>query len=298
MADPTPTEITEAVVRSVAGAPAARVREVSEALVRHLHAFICEVEPTHHEWAAGIDFLTRTGHMSSDTRQEFILLSDALGVSMLVDAINHRLPTGATETTVLGPFYVPPPEFEDGSDMRGGIAGAPLYISGSVRSVSGQPQADATIDIWHCDANGLYDVQQLDALPGLSARGRFRPRADGTFHLWTIRPCAYPIPTDGPVGEMLMAQGRSPFRPEHVHFMVSAPGHHKLVTHLFAAEDKHLASDVVFGVKESLVRSFERHSGGVAPDGRTMNGTWFSLDAHLVLTPLTDAGSDGNGAIP
>lgn len=276
------TNITGAVLDSVANAVSPRAREISEALIRHLHAFIREIEPSEAEWSAGIDFLTRTGHMSSDTRQEFILLSDTLGASMLVDAINHRLPSGATATTVFGPFYVPPPEFANGDDIRGDLTGTPLFISGSVTSVSGAALADAVIDIWHCDADGFYDVQRPDA-PGLAARARFRTEQDGSFHLWTVRPTAYPIPTDGPVGEMLAAQGRHPYRPEHVHFLVEAPGYRKLVTHLFAQGDDRLSSDVVFGVKDSLIRSYDRHEGGVAPDGRTMTGTWFALRGDFAL---------------
>ncbi|WP_200921944.1 dioxygenase family protein [Novosphingobium sp. Leaf2] len=232
---------------------------------------------------AGIDFLTRTGQMCSEARQEFILLSDTLGASMLVDAINHRLPTGATATTVFGPFYTPPPAFADGDDISEGLTGTPLLITGSVRSASGKPLPDAIVDIWHCDADGFYDLQGPAGITSLSGRGRFCTQADGSFHLWTIRPTAYPIPTDGPVGEMLAAQGRHPFRPEHVHFLVEAPGHRKLVTHLFAQDDDWLFSDVVFGVKNSLIRHFERHEGGTAWGNRQMDGTWFSLRGDFQL---------------
>ena len=269
--------ITEAVLAHVRAAPDPRVRQVSEALVRHLHAFVREVEPSEAEWDWGIRFLTETGHMCSQTRQEFILLSDTLGVSMLVDAINHRVPGGATETTVFGPFYVPPPAFAAGADISAGRSGRPMYIGGGVADAKGQPIAGATVDVWHSDDEGFYDLQKLDREPGLSGRGRFVTDAAGRFHLWTIRPTAYPIPNDGPVGRMLAAQGRHPFRPEHVHFMITAPGQAKLVTHIFADGDTYLESDVVFGVKTSLIRTFERHEGGAAPDGRAMAGEWFSL---------------------
>ncbi|GGF10505.1 6-chlorohydroxyquinol-1,2-dioxygenase [Aliidongia dinghuensis] len=257
--------ITDAVLERVAAAPDARVRQISEALVRHLHAFVREVEPTQAEWAAGIEFLTRTGQMCDDKRQEFILLSDTLGVSMLVDAINHRRPAGATETTVLGPFYVQnPPEFPLSADISGGMRGQKLFVDGSVATLDGTPIAGAVVDVWHADAEGYYDVQQ----PGdLAGRARFRTDADGHFHFWTIRPAAYPIPHDGPVGEMLEAQGRHPFRPAHVHFVIAAPGHETLVTHVFAAGDDYLDSDVVFGVKDSIIRPYSVHEAGTAPDG-------------------------------
>lgn len=281
--------ITDAVVERVQSAPDDRVRRVSEALVRHLHAFVREVEPTESEWDWGIRFLTETGQMCSATRQEFILLSDTLGVSMLVDAINHRFPKGATETTVFGPFYVPPPSFEHGEAINGDLAGRPMYIGGSVADANGQPISGATVDVWHSDDQGFYDLQKLDAGHDLSARGRFVTGADGRFHLWTIRPVAYPIPNDGPVGKMLEAQGRHPYRPEHVHFMITAPGQAKLVTHIFADGDEYLDSDVVFGVKQSLIREFERHVGGNAPDGRAQAGEWFSLEHDFRLAPARGA---------
>ena len=185
-----------------------------------------EVEPTIEEWEAGIRFLTETGQMCTDTRQEFILLSDTLGVSMLVDAINHRLPEGATETTVLGPFFVADaPELPLGADISGGMTGQPLYVEGSVRSIDGEPLAGAIVDTWHSDDDGFYDVQHLDEVGGLALRGRFRTDDDGRFRFWSIVPKFYPIPYDGPVGKMLEAQGRHPYRPAHVHFMIAAPGY-------------------------------------------------------------------------
>lgn len=174
-----------------------------------------------------------------------------------------------------------------GEDMSGELQGTPLFISVSVASVSGEPLRDAVVDIWHCDSEGFYDLQRPMGAEGLSARGRFRIREDGSFSLWTIRPTAYPIPTDGPVGEMLAAQGRHPFRPEHVHFLIEAPGHRTLITHLFAKGDDWLSSDVVFGVKESLIQSFDRHEGGVAPDGREMSGSWFTLHHDFRLAEIT-----------
>ena len=213
--------ITDAVLQRVRAAKDDRIRQVSEALVRHLHAFVREIEPTQAEWEAGIDFLTRTGQMCDDKRQEFILLSDTLGVSMLVDAINHRTPEGATETTVLGPFYVQrAPEHPLGADISGTMEGAPLLVTGTVSTAGGKPLAGAVVDVWHSDNDGYYDVQQLDEIGDLAMRARFRTDENGRFWFWSIRPAAYPIPHDGPVGKMLEAQGRHPWRPAHVHFMI------------------------------------------------------------------------------
>jgi hydroxyquinol 1,2-dioxygenase len=280
------TTITDAVLARVGGASDPRVRQVSEALVRHLHAFIREIEPTEAEWDWGIRFLTETGHICSETRQEFILLSDTLGVSMLVDAINHRLPGSATQTTVFGPFYVPPPEFSNGEDIKGHLTGRPMYVSGTVGSADGTPLPGAVVDVWHSDDQGYYDLQKLDDDPRYAGRGRLKADETGKFHFWTVRPSPYPIPNDGPVGKMLEAQGRHPYRPEHIHFMITAAGHRNLVTHIFASGDKYLGSDVVFGVKHSLVRDYEPHAGGQAPDGRTMEGEWFSLHYDFRLAPL------------
>lgn len=277
------TTITEAVLTSVRGAPDARVKQISEALIRHLHAFIREIEPTESEWERGIRFLTETGHLCSNTRQEFILLSDTLGVSMLVDAINHRLPGGATETTVFGPFYVTPPTYPNGANIKGHLSGRPMFVAGTVSSTQAEPLPGATIDVWHSDQEGFYDLQKLDQHPQFAGRGRFHADASGHFHLWTIRPSPYPIPNDGTVGAMLKAQGRHPYRPEHIHFLIEAPGHRKLVTHLFAASDGYLESDVVFGVKDSLVREYVRHSDGIAPDGQPMQGEWYSLQHDFNL---------------
>jgi hydroxyquinol 1,2-dioxygenase len=283
--------ITEAVLERVGGASSPRVREISEALVRHLHAFIREVEPTIEEWEAGIRFLTDTGKMCSETRQEFILLSDTLGVSMLVDAINHRLP-GATESTVLGPFYVEDaPEMPLGADISKGMKGRPLYVEGTVASVDGKPLAGARVDTWHSDDDGFYDVQHLDKTGGLALRGRFRTDAEGRFRFWSIVPTFYPIPYDGPVGKMLEAQGRHPYRPAHVHFMIAAPGYEKLVTHVFVAGDKYLDSDAVFGVKESLIRELEERPAGSGPDGRQMTQAFSILRYGFRLAPASQGGA-------
>jgi hydroxyquinol 1,2-dioxygenase len=282
--------ITEAVLERVKDAVDPRTRHISEALVRHLHAFLREVRLTQTEWAYGVDFLTRTGHMCDDKRQEFTLLSDTLGVSTLVDAINHPVTAGATETTVLGPFFVQAaPEKPLGVDISGGVEGEPMIVTGTVASADGQPLEGAIVDVWHSDDDGYYDVQQLDKLGSLAMRARFRTDQNGHFNFWSIMPAAYPIPHDGPVGEMLRAQGRHPWRPAHVHFMISAPGYERLVTHVFVAGDQYLDSDSVFGVKDSLIREYKRCPSGPAPDGRVMDSPFVHLNYDFGLTPSVRA---------
>ncbi|MFN4154367.1 MAG: intradiol ring-cleavage dioxygenase [Paracoccaceae bacterium] len=234
-----------------------RLRRVMSSLVSHLHAFIKDVELTEAEWETAIGFLTRTGQISTDTRQEFILLSDALGVSMLVDAVNHRAPEGATESTVFGPFHVEgAPELPMGTcislDGKGDIC---LY-EGRVLDLDGNPIADALVDVWSDNADGFYDVQQPDLQPKWNNRGVFRTGPDGVYAFRGIKPVSYPIPDDGPVGQMLTALGRHPWRPAHMHFRVTAPGHARLITHIFVGGDDYLTSDAVFGVKASLIADF------------------------------------------
>lgn len=260
--------LTDEVISRLKNSKSPRAKQVSEALVRHLHAFIREIEPTQKEWEFAIDFLTRTGHMCDDKRQEFILLSDTLGASMLVDAINHRQPEGVTESTVFGPFYVAgAKEYESGADLSEGVEGRPMLVTGTVSNAKGQPIAGATVNLWQADTEGFYDVQHMDSL---ALRGVLHTNERGQFSCWTVRPAPYPIPDDGPVGQMLDAQGRHPWRPAHVHFMLEAPGYEKLVTHVFADNDPYLDSDVVFGVKNSLIRDYTECPPGTAPDGRDM----------------------------
>lgn len=278
--------ITQAVLDQVGKAPSERVRQISEAAVRHLHDFVREVEPTMEEWKWAIGFLTAVGAKCSGTRQEFILLSDTLGVSMLVDAINHRLPQGVTETTVLGPFYVQnPPEFPLGADISSGMPGRRLYVEGTVSSTGGAPLPGAVVDVWHSDEDGYYDVQHYDEGGGVAMRARLRADAEGHFRFWTIVPKFYPVPYDGPVGTMLEAQGRHPYRPAHVHFMLEAPGYRKLATHVFIDGDEYLDSDVVFGVKSSLVRSLEEHAAGRAPDGSEVAEPYSVMRYDFALAP-------------
>ena len=236
-----------------------RLAHVMTSLVNHLHAFIKDVELTEEEWAAAISFLTRSGQICSDTRQEFILLSDILGVSMLVDAINHRQPEGATETTVFGPFHVDgAPERQMGDSISLDGKGETCLFEGRVLDLDGNPVEGALIDVWSDNEDGFYDVQQPGVQPPFNNRGIFRTGADGRYAFRGIRPVSYPIPHDGPAGQLLDALGRHPWRPAHMHFMVTAPGYRRVITHLFVSGDPYLESDAVFGVKASLITPFER----------------------------------------
>lgn len=283
MRDLNEDSITAAVLERFDETPDPRLHQILQSLVRHLHGFVREVEPSFAEWEQAIGFLTAVGHMCDDKRQEFILLSDTLGVSMLVDAINHRLPEGATPTTVLGPFFVEnAPELPLGAEVAPAVTGERLHVSGEVTSVGGAPIADALIDIWHSDEDGLYDVQKPDAAP---LRARFHTDAAGKFHFWTTTPTAYPVPGDGPVGAMLRSTGGHLMRPAHLHFMIAAPGHETLVTHVFAEGDAYLDSDSVFGVKDALVTPFAEQAPGVAPDGTRMNTAWRALRYDFALKP-------------
>jgi maleylacetate reductase len=269
--------LTEQVAGSFAGAPDPRVRELITGLVRRLHGFVTDHDVTQEEWQYGIDFLTHTGQICSDTRQEFVLLSDTLGVSSVVDALTNSRTPGATPSAVLGPFYVEgPPATEQGGDIAGGLPGTPLWVDVRVTGADGKPMADAVVDVWQSNDDGFYDVQLPD-FDGPVLRARFGTDADGRLVFWTILPSPYPIPDDGPVGAMLAAVGRHPYRAPHLHFMLSAPGHRKLVTQLFVAGGEYLDSDTVFGVKEPLIVEFAERTGPT-PDGRRVEGAWRSLD--------------------
>ncbi|VWB52484.1 intradiol ring-cleavage dioxygenase [Burkholderia aenigmatica] len=250
--------LTGQVVASFDGTPSPRLRALMQSLVRHLHAFVRETELTEAEWMAAIRFLTETGKRCDDAvRQEFILLSDTLGVSMLVDAINHRFATGATETTVFGPFYIEGmPDRAYGENMAC-TPGVPAVVHGRVLTTDGKPVANAVLDVWQTAENGMYSGQDT-AQPHGNLRGRYRTDAEGRYAITTILPISYPIPTDGPVGKMLEATGRHPWRPAHLHFMIDAPGCRTLVTHLFDEDDPYLKSDAVFGVKPSLMVAYRR----------------------------------------
>jgi hydroxyquinol 1,2-dioxygenase len=252
----TETNITDSVLRSLGQTADPRLKTVMTSLITHLHAFIREVELTEGEWWQAIQFLTRVGQMCDDKRQEFILLSDTLGVSMLVDAINHRTGSSATESTVMGPFYREGArELPWGASISMDGKGEPAVITGRVLSGDGTPIAGAVLDVWEGNDNGLYEQQDPNQ-PDMNLRGRFRTDDEGRYKIVAIKPVSYPIPDDGPVGDMLKALGRHPYRPAHVHFIVSAEGYAPVTTHLFASGDPYLTSDAVFGTKDSLIVDF------------------------------------------
>jgi hydroxyquinol 1,2-dioxygenase len=275
--------VTQAVIARHAQAPDARLRDIMTSLVQHLHAFARDVKLTEDEWFAGIQFLTDTGRMCSDKRQEFILLSDTLGLSMLVTAMNHRRPPGCTEATVLGPFHVENgPRHDLGADITNGAPGEPCYVRGQVRGLAGEPVPGAELQVWQADADGFYDVQ-YDGLDQHRARGTLHADGDGRFHFQTVVACEYPVPTDGPGGRLLKALGRHAWRPAHLHFMIAAPGYRRLVTHVFRNGDRYLDSDAVFGVRSSLIADWVRHEPGPAPDGTRSAVPFYTLDFDFVL---------------
>jgi hydroxyquinol 1,2-dioxygenase len=278
-------DITARAIASFDGCRNERLRALMEALVRHLHEFTREVRMTPQEWEAAVAALTATGHITDEQRQEWILWSDALGLSMLVDLLDHDAPAPATESTVLGPFYVPgAPVRGYGARLDELPAGEPTWVHGRVLSLDGRPLAGAELDVWQNGDNELYAVQDPDA-PEEHLRGRFRTRGDGTYGFVAVRPSPYPIPADGPVGWMLAATDRHPWRPAHIHVIVRAPGHRTLTTHLFDADSRYVDSDVVFAVKPSLVRHFERRAADDPERPRGVEGAWWSLHSDFVLAP-------------
>jgi hydroxyquinol 1,2-dioxygenase len=279
--------LTDAVVRSFDACSNPRLKFVIQALVRHLHAFVREVRLTDSEWDAAIAFLTESGRITDEQRQEFILLSDVLGASMLTVAVNNEARGDATEATVFGPFFAHgSPEIPNGGRIDNGAPGEPCWVEGTITDVEGAPVARARIDVWQADDEGFYDVQYGDGRT--AARAHLFSDDAGRYSFWAITPTPYPIPHDGPVGKMLEAVGRSPMRAAHLHFMVTAPGLRRLVTHIFVAGDELLKSDAVFGVKDSLVKEFVRERVGAepAPGGRAVDGdTWSRVRFDIVLAP-------------
>ncbi|MEJ3576022.1 intradiol ring-cleavage dioxygenase [Pseudomonas fragi] len=263
-----------------------RLREVMAVLTRHLHAAIKEIEPSHDEWLRAIEFLTRTGQMCTDWRQEYILLSDVLGATMLVDAINHRRPKGATPNTILGPFYVADaPRYENGANICLDGKGEPTLVSGRVLDTQGNPIAGATLDIWQTNDDGFYDVQQKGVQPDYNLRGLFTSDADGFYAFRTVKPRHYPIPADGPVGQLLGALGRHPHRAAHLHFIVTAPGFDQVITHIFTPDCPYLHEDTVFGVKKELIAEFTRQTDQATARRYDLQVPFLAVNWDFVLSP-------------
>ena len=277
--------ITQAVIERLSQSDDPRFKQVMTSLVTHLHDFVRDVQLTESEWIGAIQFLTDCGKTCTEKRQEFILLSDTLGVSVLVITLNHPADQGSAESTVLGPFYWEgAPDLPRGSNLAQGVKGEPTFYSGRVLSADGQPLANALLDIWSGDGDGNYDMQ-IPEETGMKARGRIRTDAEGRYWFRSIRPTFYPVPTDGPVGRMLRKMGRHPFRPGHIHMIVSAHGYLPVTTHLFVAGSQYLATDAVFGMKESLVAQFERHPAGAGPDGEPMEVPFYTVNYDFRLRP-------------
>jgi hydroxyquinol 1,2-dioxygenase len=256
-------KLTAEVIKRMRKTKDRRLKQVMASFVKHMHAFVRDVKPTPEEWFAGVQFLTETGHWSTGKRQEFILMSDTLGVSMLVDALNYKAGEGATQSTVLGPFHrEQAPQYQLGDSIsKNASDGEPCFVSGTVKDSKGKPVANAKLDIWEGGADGLYDSQKGDEM---NLRGVFHTDAQGKFHFRCVTPSFYPVPNDGPVGKMLTATGRHPMRPPHLHFWITAKGYKPLITHLFVKGGKYLDSDAVFGVKPELIIDFRKGKDGVA----------------------------------
>ncbi|MFI7152800.1 maleylacetate reductase and hydroxyquinol 1,2-dioxygenase domain-containing protein [Nonomuraea sp. NPDC050022] len=287
--------LTTQVLASFDATPNPRARRLLRDLVWHLHRFAIGNDLTEAEWRYGIDFLTRAGQITDDNRQEFILLSDTLGLSSVVDVLGGARTPESTPSAVLGPFYCDdPPDASHGTDLAKGMAGTPVWADLRVVGPGDRPIPGARVDVWQSDDQGLYDVQNPD-LPEPQLRARFFTGSDGRLVFWTILPSEYPIPDDGPVGQMLAAVGRHPFRAPHIHFLIDAPGHRRLVTQLFVAGGEHLDSDTVFGVKEPLVAPFER-GDGPAPGGRRVTSEWRRLTYTFRLARGPHSEAPGNPA--
>ena len=277
--------ITDAVLEAQAGCTDPRMQQVLTSLVRHLHDFAREVKLTEAEWMTGIEFLTAIGRITTERRQEFILLSDTLGLSTLVTAQNNVKPPACTESTVFGPFFVVgAPNVENGGDVANGAHGEPCFVSATVSGLGGERIGGADIAVWQSDEEGFYDVQ-IEGLDHPQARGNLRSLEDGSLRFKSILAAPYPIPHDGPVGRMLEHLGRHPWRPAHLHFMITVPGYQTLVTHVFRSGGRYLESDAVFGVRSSLIADWVRHEAGPAPDGSRSETPFHTLHYDFVLNP-------------
>lgn len=287
-------KLTEDVLRAFAKTPDPRLREIMTSLIKHLHAFARDVDLRTDEWAAGLKFLDDIGRICTDMRPEFVLLSDTLGLSMMVVSLAQARASGsvkgateATEATVEGPFYWKgAPDLALGTDISRGMPGEPTLYLGRVTDVDAKPIAGALLDVWSGDGDGKYDMQHPE--PVMKGRGRFRTDAEGRYWYWSIRPSYYPIPDDGPVGQMMRATGRGINRPGHMHMQVSAPGHVTLTTHVFVGGSPYLDEDAVFGKRESLVVDFDAHAPGKAVDGREMKVPYHSASFDFRLAPAAE----------
>ncbi len=281
----TEANVTDAVIQTFDKTEDPRLKEIMTSLVRHLHAFIREVNLTEEEWLTGIEFLTAAGQMCDARRQEFILLSDTLGASTLKDLINNRKPTGMTEWSILGPFYRGgADEVPLGASIANDTPGEPVVISGRVSAPDGVPLANALLDVWQSDSEGHYDLQVMDA-SRMNLRGRFHTDANGDYFFRTIKPSFYPIPDDGPVGKMLRAARRHPYRPAHIHFKVSADGYKALTTELYMNGDPYLDSDVVFGVRSSLIVDLVRRESAEEAARYQVTAPFYTVHYDFVLEP-------------
>lgn len=264
----------------------ARLQQVMDVITRHLHAAVKEIEPTQEEWFKAIQFLTATGHTCDDWRQEFILLSDVLGVSMLVDAINSRRPDGASENTVLGPFHVADaPEYPMGTNICLDAKGEDMVVRGRVLDVDGAPLNGVKIDVWQANDEGFYDVQQKGHQPEFNLRGVFRTGSDGSYWFKAVKPKFYPIPADGPVGQLLSDLGRHPFRPAHLHYILTKDGYDEVTTHIFDPDDPYINNDAVFGVKESLIAEFVHVDDPARSAEVGLDGPYWDVEFDFVLAP-------------
>jgi hydroxyquinol 1,2-dioxygenase len=288
--DITEQTITEVVQRTFDTSSDERFRQLFVSLLQHLHDFAREVRLTGEEWFTAMDFIERLGKISSPTRQEVVLLSDILGLSVLLDQINQHHGSSATDSALLGPFYVEGrPTAANGDDISGGVAGTPMFVTGRVVDEQGKPIAGAKVDTWHSDGVGFYDVQQTEKLHGeFAMRALLTTDDEGRFWYRSITPRYYPVPTDGPCGEILRAANRSIMRPQHVHFWFSAEGYQPLITQLFLRDDPYIGRDAVFADVDTLQADFVRHGPGAAPDGATVDEEFVTLDWTFVL-------ADGSG---
>ena len=285
----TEENLTDLAVERWSNIPDPRLRKIMTSLVKHLHGWVRDIEPTEEEWIAAVNFLTETGKICTDKRQEFILLSDTLGVSMLVDSINHRLSSKATPTTVTGPFHIhDSPEIADGQSMSGDAPGIPCFVEGKVMDFDGKPLGNVMLDVWQTDGEGLYEAQ-VEA-SNAYMRGIYHSKADGSYVVRTVAPIGYTIPLDGTVGGLFGKTNISPYRPAHIHFLLDSPGFHRIITHLFQKGDQYIDTDVVYGVKEPLIVEFvKKKTGEKAPGGEVMTTPFYVVHYDFTLQKLSQA---------